>query len=170
MKKLNPIIRRLYNEKYRRDNPEKIKAQNKKYRVENPEKIKNIVKQYHQNHKKKRNLDAKKWRKTNPELFKKIQNKSKKKNRHKNTIKKYLKYFEYGKLHSLTSSQFTRALEGWQKLVKSNCNNKCVICGEISEHAHHIFEKAKYPKLALNINNGIALCRIHHKETHGVFA
>jgi 5-methylcytosine-specific restriction endonuclease McrA len=31
---------------------------------------------------------------------------------------------------------------------------------------YHIFPKSKYPELALNLNNGIALCKEHHYEFH----
>ena len=55
----------------------------------------------------------------------------------------------------------------WADLIKIQCSNKCQICYKKADHTHHIFHKAKYPKLSLNLNNGIPLCMIHHNEVHG---
>lgn len=61
---------------------------------------------------------------------------------------------------------FWNALSEWSRLVKKNFEHKCW-CGERATQSHHIFHRAKYPKLALNLNNGIALCDHHHFEVHG---
>lgn len=58
-------------------------------------------------------------------------------------------------------------LNAWSKAIRHRDQNKCVICGLPSEHAHHILPKARYPTLALNLNNGISLCIEHHNEVHG---
>lgn len=56
----------------------------------------------------------------------------------------------------------------WKGDIK-NRDKSCQICGN-SENliSHHIFYKDHYPKLALNMNNGILLCNEHHNECHGV--
>lgn len=58
------------------------------------------------------------------------------------------------------------AYYAWSKSVKERDNNTCQICGNGSDVAHHLFHKSKYPKLSLNISNGISLCVECHKEAH----
>ena len=95
---------------------------------------------------------AKKWAQKNPEKRLKI------------TIKNHSKGATQFKI---TVRQYKHALQAWSKLVKSRDNQKCIICGNKADEAHHIFYKANYPELSLNINNGISLCLEHHHEIHG---
>lgn len=70
-----------------------------------------------------------------------------------------------GSLFNLSSHEYRYTLVSWSKVIK--INNICQVCGSKDNlEAHHIFHKIKYPKLSLNPNNGIALCRQCHKETH----
>jgi len=56
----------------------------------------------------------------------------------------------------------------WKNNIK-NRDNSCQICGSKNNlNSHHILHKEYYPKLALNINNGVLLCNEHHNECHGV--
>src|SRR3990167_6291985 len=70
------------------------------------------------------------------------------------------------KSFNLNSDQYRFALREWSLAVR-NLNNKCVICGEKACESHHIIHKKYYPELSLNLNNGISLCLIHHKQAHG---
>jgi len=56
------------------------------------------------------------------------------------------------------------ALKSWSQTVRKN--NPFCFCGEKADVTHHILEKQFYPKLMLNINNGIPLCHLHHNEVH----
>ncbi len=62
--------------------------------------------------------------------------------------------------------EWIRQLRAWSGAVKALVNGLCW-CGEKAVQSHHIFGKIKYPKLSLNINNGISLCFDHHMEVHG---
>ena len=58
-------------------------------------------------------------------------------------------------------------LLNWSTLVRIRDKFECVVCGStIKVIAHHIFYKIFYPKLALNKNNGISLCKKCHDELH----
>ena len=69
---------------------------------------------------------------------------------------------------SLTASKYSKILKYWSLSVKKRDDYTCQIC-ECKNNliSHHIFYKALYPKLSLNINNGITLCRGCHYEIHG---
>lgn len=58
-------------------------------------------------------------------------------------------------------------LKAWSRIIHQDCNETCQVCGDKSTQAHHIFHKSKYPQLAFNRNNGIALCDECHYEVHG---
>lgn len=62
--------------------------------------------------------------------------------------------------------EYQVALMSWTKTIRKRFDNLCQICFNKADHSHHIFHKAKYPKLALNLNNGIPLCKSHHHEVH----
>lgn len=67
----------------------------------------------------------------------------------------------------ISSMEYQFALMSFNKLVKTILGNSCVICGSTHKlNIHHIFQKIKYPKLSLNTNNGIPLCKNHHLEIH----
>lgn len=72
-----------------------------------------------------------------------------------------------GSIFNLSSEEYRYALREWSLAVKNKYNFKCVICGNKAEESHHIIHKKFYPQLSLNINNGISLCKLHHKQTHG---
>lgn len=67
----------------------------------------------------------------------------------------------------LPSQKYAYALGSWTKVVRNTLGNLCLVCDSIiGLNIHHIFPKTKHPKLSLNPNNGIPLCKIHHKEIH----
>jgi 5-methylcytosine-specific restriction endonuclease McrA len=94
----------------------------------------------------------KKWAEDNPDLV--IQNNQ-----------RYMKKLA-GKT-DLTWTMFMSQLKGWAKIIQTDCNEECQICGEKSTQAHHIIHKSLYPQLSFNRNNGIALCDDCHYEVHG---
>jgi len=53
----------------------------------------------------------------------------------------------------------------WRKKVFERDGYSCIICGKIGVklNAHHIKSFAHYPKLRLDINNGITMCEKCHK-------
>lgn len=72
-----------------------------------------------------------------------------------------------GAFHNLKWHQMLDHLRGWSEIIHKDCDETCQICFAPSQQAHHIFHKTKYPQLAFNRNNGIALCTKCHNETHG---
>ena len=74
-----------------------------------------------------------------------------------------------GKTFKLNKNEFQWAFNSWSLIVKKR-DKICQICNsEENLIAHHLFYKSKYPKLALNKNNGITLCKDCHYEVHGWF-
>ncbi len=58
-------------------------------------------------------------------------------------------------------------LQIWSQEVLSRANYICEICGQKAEHAHHIQPKKLAPILALDPENGLALCKdCHYKYGH----
>lgn len=55
----------------------------------------------------------------------------------------------------------------WQREVKFRDGFKCQACGSDQDlHAHHIKQRAKFPEMSLDVDNGITLCRSCHLEEH----
>lgn len=57
----------------------------------------------------------------------------------------------------------------WRKMVYERDSYTCQwpkCNGKKYLNAHHIMRWADYPGLRFNINNGITLCRRHHKFIH----
>lgn len=142
----------LYNKKWRKLNPDKIKIYKTNEYINNKDTI-NLRNNnnYLQNRKHRIEL-AKIWAKDNPKSRLRIMS---------NHLKRYSIVFK------LTNKQYKWALMTWSKIVKNNGNNKCAICGNNKEvNAHHLIYKKYVPELSLNPNNGIILCKEHHKEVH----
>lgn len=58
-------------------------------------------------------------------------------------------------------------LQTWRRKVLKRDWHRCQFCAsEQSLHAHHIKPKLYYPELALDIKNGLALCRDCHYFVH----
>lgn len=72
----------------------------------------------------------------------------------------------FGKFHNMKWIEIHDQLRGWSKIIHEDYANKCAVCGKPSKEAHHIFHKSKYPELAFNRNNGIALCTLCHNQAH----
>ncbi len=54
----------------------------------------------------------------------------------------------------------------WSNLVKHR-DQKCTNCGNAHElHAHHIKSFKEFPELRYDVNNGITLCSLCHRDYH----
>jgi len=56
----------------------------------------------------------------------------------------------------------------WSRQIKELYNFRCFICGD-SNHgleSHHLFNWSKYVDLRFNLDNGVCLCKKHHREFH----
>lgn len=141
-----------YKKQWKKDNPQKVKSQQQRKYQRHQQKYLEKRKHYRTKNHQELLQQNREYRQNNPEKFVKY------------SIKHFIKY----SLNlNLTQEKFRSALYFWAKAIKKINNNQCQICGESADHSHHIFPKAKYPQLALNLNNGIALCFEHHKEAHG---
>jgi hypothetical protein len=66
-------------------------------------------------------------------------------------------------------AKFNRGQLGiWAKQVieRDVCCQKCESTENL--HAHHIFQKAKFPDLAYVLGNGLTLCSVCHYEIHNL--
>jgi len=67
--------------------------------------------------------------------------------------------------------KYSTKLRKWSRLIKVRDQATCYMCGlklGLGEvEAHHIFPKAKFPELALELSNGICLCwKCHRPIVH----
>ena len=67
-----------------------------------------------------------------------------------------------------------KSLASWSKAVKEMSGYKCTMCGvsyngdiQTRIESHHIEIRSLHPDLALDLNNGIALCHRCHRIIHG---
>jgi len=66
--------------------------------------------------------------------------------------------------------QYDPQYNKWRLGVYRKHNYKCVKCGSNKDIcAHHINSFADNPALALNVDNGVVLCREHHNEFHKIY-
>ena len=58
----------------------------------------------------------------------------------------------------------------WHKGVKERDKWACILCGHNSRCvAHHLNSYMAHPKERYTLENGVTLCRQHHKEFHQMF-
>ena len=138
-------------------------------------------KKYNSKHAKQNYLTTKKWREKHPENVKRWQNRFKlnhigyfklyKKKYYKENPEKFFGYNmkhlkKLGNNFNINSKAFRNAYLAWSKSIKKR-DKVCQICNSSQNlKAHHLFYKSSNPKLVLNLNNGITLCELHHKEIH----
>ena len=141
-----------YNPLYYQKNKEKILAQNAEWRKLNPERKKETDALWQKNNPEKANRNSRTWQKKNPEKILIY-------------VKKSLQ--KYGLEFNMNSLEYKSALYQWAKSVKKRDNHTCQNCGSKQNlHAHHIKTKKEYPKLSLDIDNGITKCERCHVEIH----
>lgn len=98
-------------------------------------------------------IHQKKWSKNNPE---------------KRLVIMKRHFEKYGKTFDMNPMEFSYASISWSKTVKKLDNYMCKNCDSIENlHAHHIQPKGEFPKLALDLDNGITLCKKCHGKSHG---
>ena len=134
-----------YQRQWRKDNPDKVYEYDKTKRLKHKDKI---------NARRRKNWQLKgKWlkekeRRKQPEIKKKY-------------IESLSRYYE--KHPELNGGRW--ALQSWSRFIKSR-DKLCQNCGGLGEISHHLLFKSLYPKLMLNRNNGITLCKSCHSELH----
>ena len=182
----------VYNKEYYDNNKDKFLQWQRKYRKNNHSSISINRKKYDkENHKHKLELN-KQWKQNNPQKIKdqkkkddatyysknktnivfikkkRISNNIWKQNNPDKVLNQQIKSLKkLGLSLNMTHFKVRMALKTWSGIIKNNFIS-CKICGDKAVHVHHIFHKSKYPKLALNKNNGIPLCLLHHNEVHGI--
>jgi len=73
----------------------------------------------------------------------------------------------YINLDKIENFYTTQELSIWSQEVLKRAKNKCEICDKKAAHTHHIEPKKLMPALALDPENGLALCKIcHYKFGH----
>lgn len=124
---------------YYKSNKTKISDWKKKYYRKNKKKLRTKRKQYYQNNKKI----------TRQGVFRTYNKQSSAIGLDGSTFKRYLGYFS--------------------KIIRTRDNNTCQVCGNRANLSHHLIYRSTEPRLSFVINNGIALCKKCHNETHGYF-
>ena len=145
-----------YANKLKRDyyskNRERVLLNNKKYSESPRGKLRHTIYQAEYRKRQYRIESMKRFRVEHPEVFLKSKIKS---------------YSRFGFHFNMNSDQYNYALRDWSKTVRKS-QPRCQICGSGENlMVHHILHKSKYPKLSLNITNGVTLCEKHHWEVHG---
>tara|TARA_B110001454_G_scaffold77532_1_gene75081 strand:- start:3278 stop:3769 length:492 start_codon:yes stop_codon:yes gene_type:complete len=156
-----------YYQKYK----ERTRKQQQEYYQKTKEERKKCVRKYYEKNndtpefKEKRSIRGKKYRSKEKEKIRKY-NKIYSKKHPEIKLKSTRKCLEkIANELGMRTYQFSYALKKWTKNVQNIQGSYCAVCFSFSEiETHHLFEKAKYPLLALNINNGIVLCKECHVE------
>lgn len=125
-------------------------------------------KEYYRQNKEKCNNNGKKWREQNRKHHRE-HNRIYAKNHPEVNLKAKKKQLEkLGKSFDLNSTDYLFAIQNWAKTIKKLDNYMCKNCDSTSNlNAHHIQPKREFPKLSLDLDNGITLCEDCHGETHG---
>lgn len=132
--------------------PEKRRENSRKWSKNNKDKIREKGKIYRKKYAKELLERNKKYRNSHPE---------------KQLYWNMRHWSKIGKEFNMDSTKFQLSLISWSKAVKKR-DKKCLVCGYNKNlNAHHILYKKYYPQLALNIRNGITLCKKCHEELHG---
>ena len=168
-----------YQKRYQKENKERLiryrikyNRDHKKERKEHREKNRQIIIEYDRIYYKK---NKKAMNKRRRELYKENHEKKLaytrryKKEHPEQTLRNLKSYLErLGKPLNLNSTEYNYALMQWSKTIKKLDNNMCKLCDSKEMlNAHHIQSKKEFPKIALDLDNGITLCKDCHSKTHG---
>lgn len=130
----------------------KVHYDHERYHLTQPY-IKKKGRKYYKNNKIKIDKYNNEWRKNNPEKVLVI-------------LKRHLE--KYGKLFNMTPNEYMYAVNSWSKTIKKMDNYICKLCNSKKNiQAHHIQPKQDFPKLCLELNNGVTLCENCHENIHG---
>lgn len=70
-----------------------------------------------------------------------------------------------GKTKELNKGRATWQFYDWRKKVFERDKYKCRICGKTGKiEAHHLLNWINYKELRYDVNNGITVCKLHHKK------
>jgi len=59
-----------------------------------------------------------------------------------------------------------KKLSEWSRTVRKR-DKKCLKCGSKQKlEAHHIYPKSIYPRMWLRVDNGVTLCKKHHRVSN----
>lgn len=131
----------------------KIKEYRKKYNQINKERMANQRREYYIKNKHVMNAYSIEYYKKYPE-------------RRLSGIKRHFE--KYGKTFNMNSNEFQYALQSWSKTIKKLDNYMCKNCSSKENlHSHHIKPKILFPELALDLDNGVTLCKPCHEKIHG---
>ena len=157
-----------YNKRYNREHNKEISERKKKYYQKNKKKLKEQGKKFYQKNKKEISKNKRIFYQKNRERLSKnrvIYNRDHPEVGLK-SLKKYLK--KIGMIFNKNTNEYMYALNYWSKTIKKLDNHICKLCdSKIKLNAHHIMPKNDFPKLSLNIDNGITLCNNCHGKVHG---
>ena len=174
----------LKRKEYREKNKEKIKARKAAYhnKIKNTAKYKEKIRKYKEKNREKILQKKREWHWSNRERI--LQQKREYSKKHMAKRVAYAKAYnekkpevklastkksltKFGKPFNLKWDEYAWALLAWGKTVRKIHGAKCGVCGSNEGlNTHHILFKTYFPELSLNENNGIPLCKVHHKEVH----
>lgn len=138
---------------YYQKNKEKLDKYHKKYYWNNKEKILEHRREFYQENKERLSRDRRRYNRDHPEIILK-------------TNKKQLE--KTGKIFDMTSNEYMYAINSWSSTIKKLDNHMCKNCNSTKKlNAHHLKPKTDFPKLSLELDNGITLCKECHGLVHG---
>ncbi len=110
---------------------------------------------------------ASKWNRDNPEIVKRNNKIWTSKNPEKILSYNIKSLSRIGKTLNMNSMEYQYAQQSWSIMIRKLDNKTCKNCNSKEKlHAHHIMPKSLFPKLALDVNNGITLCETCHRNIH----
>ena len=139
---------------YKQKNKERSKHNSLKRYEKNKSKIKKHDAERYKKNKEKNNKYSIMWAKKNPEKMHIIQ----------------LRYLQkISDVLDMSSYEYKWALLSWSKTVKKLDNHMCKLCDSKENlNSHHLYPKSEFPKLSLEVDNGITLCKKCHIEIHNI--
>lgn len=143
-----------YYKKYYKENIEVYTKRNKKYSQNHKVEIKKYTDNYYskQINSDRRTEKAKKWDEENPEKRLII-------------MKRHFK--KYGSVYDMNSKSYESVLYVWSKNIKKLDNHMCKNCDSTEKlRSHHIMPKLLFPKISLDLDNGVTLCHNCHMNLH----
>lgn len=159
---------KIYQKQYREKNKEKLIKQYRKWANQNKSKLSMYWTQYWLKHKKSKKKIQKRYIDSHKDFLREKHKLYVKNNPDKILMSQKRCLEKIGlSVGIIKKNRFKHTLSIWSKVVQKLQNNMCGVCGEKSVLTHHLIHKSVEPKLCLNINNGIALCKKCHYEVHG---